>query len=69
MTQDKTFLTVPEISRLMGLSVARCYQLVAEGRVPYVRRGRRILVPTEAWRKWVAAQTDRAMSAMGEDNG
>jgi excisionase family DNA binding protein len=66
MAEDKAFLSVPEVARLMGLSVARCYQLVGERRLPHIRRGRRILVPRDAWQRWVTEQADRALASTAD---
>lgn len=64
MPTDEAFLTVPEVAKLMRVSAARCYQLCVEGRVPHVRRGRRIFVPTAAWQRWMGEQAETAMSTL-----
>jgi excisionase family DNA binding protein len=43
--QDRLTLSVPEAARLLGVSRAHAYELVARNELPAVRLGRRILVP------------------------
>jgi len=62
--ESKSFLTVPEVSRLLRVTSARGYQLVRSGELPHVRRGRRVLVPAEAWRRWMSEQTERALAVV-----
>ena len=42
---------------LLSISERRVAELVKEGRLPYVRLGRRVLFPLKALREWVAALT------------
>lgn len=37
--------TVEEASRLLGISRAHAYELVARGELPHLRLGRRVVVP------------------------
>lgn len=48
MDDDRLTLTVEEASRLLGISRALAYELVARGEVPGIRLGRRIVVPRRA---------------------
>ena len=41
-------LTVAEAATRLGISRALAYELVAQGRLPHVRLGRRIVVPRRA---------------------
>lgn len=45
---DRLVLTVTEAGRLLGLSRAFTYELVARGEIPVIRLGRRIVVPKAA---------------------
>jgi excisionase family DNA binding protein len=45
---DLLTLTVEEAARLLGISRALGYELVARGELPCVRLGRRIVVPRRA---------------------
>ncbi len=42
---DRKVWTVSEVARLLGISRAHAYDLVAQGAIPHVRLGRRIVVP------------------------
>lgn len=59
----RPYMTVPEVAGLLGLTTVRVYELVRAGQVPHIRRGRRVLIPTEAWSRWMAEQTERALAA------
>lgn len=48
MDNDRLTLTVEEAARLLGISRALGYELVARGEVPSIRLGRRIVVPRRA---------------------
>lgn len=48
MDDDRLTLTVEEAARLLGISRALAYELVARGEVPSIRLGRRIVVPRRA---------------------
>jgi excisionase family DNA binding protein len=42
-----SFLSVAELQEFLGISRSLAYGLVAEGEVPSVRLGRRLLIPKE----------------------
>ena len=44
---DHEFLTVPEVAKLLRISRNLVYELVAQGVLPSIRLGRRILVPRD----------------------
>lgn len=45
---DKAVFTVDETAKFLGIGRAGAYQAVAQGTIPSVRIGRRILVPKQA---------------------
>ena len=55
-TQTPSLLTVTETARHLRISRNLCYELVAQGRLPHVRLGRRILVPRHALEQWLAKE-------------
>lgn len=55
------FMTATETAERLGVSVARVYQLAREARLPHVRRGRRLLIPTAAWELWLSQQVAKAL--------
>ncbi len=65
----KPFLTMREVARLLRVTTARAYQLCHCGAIPHVRRGRRVLIPSEAWQRWMNEETERAMAALTNRNG
>jgi excisionase family DNA binding protein len=46
--QDRLTLTVTEAARVLGISRALAYELVARGELPSLRLGRRLVVPRKA---------------------
>ena len=57
-------LTVSDIAARLHVSHRRVQQLAALGRIPFVRFGNKIVVPSEAWEKWLAGMTDEALAAV-----
>ncbi len=45
---DRLVWTVEETGRLLGISRAHAYELVARGELPHLRLGRRVVVPKHA---------------------
>jgi len=50
---DPLLLTVPEAATLLRISRNLCYELVAQGRLPHIRLGRRILIPRHGLEAWI----------------
>jgi len=54
-------VTVEEAARLLGISRTLAYELVARGKLPYLRLGRRIVIPARALEALVdGSGTDRS---------
>lgn len=49
-------LTVAEAAKLLCISRNLTYELVAQGRIPHVRLGRRILLPRVGLEEWIARE-------------
>lgn len=62
---DELLLTVPEASRLLGISRAMTYQMVATGVFPRVRIGRAVRVPRRELLAWVADHTEGSLDREG----
>ena len=45
---ERLVWTVEEAARLLGISRAHAYDLVARGELPHLRLGRRVVVPKRA---------------------
>ena len=46
--KDRLVWTVEEAGRMLGISRAHAYELVARGELPHLRLGRRVVVPKHA---------------------
>ena len=53
MAGERLTLTVDEAGRLLGISRALAYELVARGELPSLRLGRRIVIPRRALERMV----------------
>ncbi len=53
---DRLLIGVKEAAQLLGIGRDSAYQLIREGRLPALRIGRRILVPSAALEGWVLEQ-------------
>lgn len=49
-----------ELGKLIGLSTDTIYTLKSQGRIPYIKIGRRVLFPVKAIRKWLDENTTAA---------
>jgi excisionase family DNA binding protein len=47
-SETRLVWTVEEAGRLLGISRAHAYELVARGELPHLRLGRRVVVPKHA---------------------
>ena len=47
--------SVPDFCRETGLGKSFVYEAMARGELPFVKRGRRRLIPRVAGRRWLAA--------------
>ena len=61
---EKTYLSADEVADLLGTTRGNIYLMCREGRLPFVKRGRRTLFPIEAWKQFVVEQSTTAMSAL-----
>lgn len=52
--QEKLVLTVEEAAERLHIGRGLAYEMVREGVIPAVRLGRRIVVPVEALKRWLA---------------
>lgn len=52
--EERRALDVPEVARRLGISRSFAYELVASGRLPSIRLGRRVLVPVDQLERLLA---------------
>ena len=55
---EKTTISVQELSAQMGISLTKAYQLVKQPGFPVLHIGNKILIPVEAFHKWLNVQTN-----------
>lgn len=58
------FLSTDEIADLLGTTRGNIYQLCKRGRLPFVKQGRRVLIPRLAWNAFVAQQSSTALETL-----
>lgn len=51
---ERSVLTVAEVSKLLGLSKNATYQAIARNEIPHVRIGDRILIPRSALERFLS---------------
>lgn len=58
MTTDtkEIAVSVEEAARRLGIGQRNCYRAVADGRLPSLRFGRRLVIPVEALREFAKVQ-------------
>ena len=62
MEENKPFLTVPEVARLIGASPERTYALCSGGVIPRVKLGSRVRIPRAAFERWLEKMSERALA-------
>jgi excisionase family DNA binding protein len=55
-----------DVAAMLGVSKQRVSALCAEGRLPHVRDGKRILFPRLAWELWLAERNKAALAVVRE---
>ena len=53
---ETLLLIVREAAKLLRISPNLVYELVAQGRLPHIRLGRRILIPRHGLEQWIAQE-------------
>lgn len=54
MKMEKTTMNVRDLSIQMGISLPKAYELASSPGFPAFRIGKRILIPVDAYRDWLA---------------
>ena len=63
MTKERLTLTVEEAAEVLGISRAFAYTLVKNEELPFVRLGRRVVVPRRALERLLDAEWNPSGSA------
>ena len=56
---EKTTISVAELSIQMGISLPKAYELVKQPGFPTIRVGTRILIPVDAFNRWLESQSQK----------
>lgn len=56
---EKLTYSVREVSEILGIGIAAAYQLANSAGFPSLRVGKRILIPCQAFSKWLQNQADK----------
>ena len=56
---EKTTMSVQELAANLGISLPKAYELVKQPDFPAIRVGGRILVPVEAFGRWLSKASNR----------
>jgi excisionase family DNA binding protein len=64
MHRSRSFLTIPEVARLLGRTSARAYQMARAGQLPATEVGGRLVIPVAAWEAWMRGRTEAALAAL-----
>ena len=59
---EKTTISVQELSAQMGISLTKAYQLVKQPGFPVLHVGNKILIPVEAYHKWIMDEATREVT-------
>ena len=61
---EKMTMTVQEMAECLGIGRNMAYELVKNGRVPFLKIGRQIRIPKRAFDAWLAneASADKAVN-------
>lgn len=58
----RAFLRARDVAPLLGVCVARVYQLMQEGELPSISIGRTVVIPRPAWDRWLEEKTQQALA-------
>lgn len=56
---EKTTISVAELSMQMGISLPKAYELVKHPGFLTIRVGARILIPVDAFNRWLESQSQK----------
>lgn len=54
-------LSVPEAAKFLRIGRDQCYELCRQGRIPHVKFGRSIRIPSARLLEWLTSEADRAV--------
>lgn len=63
--QERKTMTVEEVGMALGISRPKAFELASRSDFPVIRIGKRIVVPIDAFQKWMEKQTAPALANAG----
>lgn len=57
-SMEKSTMSVQDLAREMGISLPKAYELVKQKGFPVLKLGKRYVIPTESFRKWLIQNTN-----------
>lgn len=54
---ERLTMTVKEMSKALGINLTAAYALAGQAGFPAIKIGKRILIPREGLRRWIATQS------------
>ena len=58
---EKLTMNVADLQQALGIGRGQAYELVNRADFPAIRLGRKILIPRDAFLRWLDKQTERAL--------
>lgn len=59
------FCSITDVSALFGISRATAYRMAAQGSIPSIKIGRRVILSREHLKRWVDAAMDMGVQSNG----
>jgi len=60
-------ITPKEIAARLGISTAYAYRMIKQKQLPGIRIGRRVIVPSDLFNRWLEQQTNAALAATAQE--
>jgi excisionase family DNA binding protein len=58
---DKLVYSAKDISRMLSISMNKVYELLHEDKIPYVKIGKKFIIPKKAFENWLDTCSNVAM--------
>ena len=63
---EKLTLSVKDVSQGLGINLASAYALAASEGFPSIRIGRRVVIPRDAFQRWLDSQHGTVLETKGQ---
>jgi excisionase family DNA binding protein len=61
MIDENKVYTVDDIQKILGINKNRAYSLSTSGQFPFIRIGKRIIVPRKTFDDWMYSDTEKVI--------